>query len=133
MAQFSTIGQSACFEMKPICLTFLAGILLLTGCFKPERPATLASAEGFARLIADQLRQSGTIEESGGGSGQAGNVYTKDFARLLPANSFPPNYLCDAAEIALKKWGEYDTYATRGYGGGDNAFHLDYGGRRWRT
>jgi hypothetical protein len=116
--------------MRAIRLTCLFSILLLAGCFKPERPATLASAESFAKSLVEQLRKSGAVEEWGGGSGQAGNVYTRDFSRLLPAEGFPPDRLYDAAMAALVQWGEYDTYSTRGSGGGSARFHLHYGGSR---
>lgn len=116
--------------MKAIPLTCFFAVLLLAGCFKPERPATLASAESFTKSLVEQLRQSGAVEESGGGSGRVDNVYTRDFSRLLPAESFPPDRLYDAAKAALVNWGEYDTYSTRGSGGGSVRFHLHYGGTR---
>jgi len=116
--------------MRAIPLTCLFAVLLLAGCVKPERPATLASAESFTKSLVEQFRQSGVVEEWGGGGGQAGNVYTRDFSRLLPAESFPPNRLYAAAQAALVKWGEYDTYSTRGSGGGSSRFHLHYGGSR---
>jgi hypothetical protein len=116
--------------MRALHLIYLAAVLLLSGCSKPKRPATIASAEGFTKKLIDQLRQSGAIEEKGTGSGPVGNVFTRDFSQLLPAESFPPNHLHEAAKAALVKWGEYETYSTRRLAVGGNRFYLYYGDSR---
>jgi hypothetical protein len=108
-------------------LISLLAALLLAGCVKPAPPVTFASAENFTKLLLEQLGQSGAVEEFGDAGGQVGNAHTRAFSRLLPAESFPPDRLFDAAKAAMNKWGAFDTFSKRGTGGGGNRFTMHFG------
>jgi hypothetical protein len=117
--------------MKTVPLLCLTAVLLLAGCFQSPRPATQAAAESFASMLLVELsRVGGGIEENGGGSGRAGKAYTRDFFRLLPAESFPPEQLFAVAKSTMAKWSQHQTHSTQGSGGGGNRFHLHFGDGR---
>lgn len=101
--------------------------LLAAGCIKFDRQATVSSTEEFRKLLVEELRQSGQVEDFGNGGGEAGNIYTMDYGYSMPTNSFPPGRLFAAAQAAAKKWGQLDQYSTTGRGGDDNRFEMDYG------
>jgi hypothetical protein len=121
--------------MKILSRTSLFAVLLFAGCGKLEKQATLASAESFRKLLGEELRRfnSFTFENPDVGAGQAGNTYTREYSYLLPSDKFSPDQLYTVAKTARTKWGEFDSYSTRGEGGGGNQFQMDYGSHRTHT
>lgn len=114
--------------MKTIASLIL--VLIATGCGNLGHQATLASTETFQQIFADQLRQSGKVEDLGNGGGGGENIRTKDFAYSISVTNFPPERLYPVAQEALKKWGHLYDYNTSGTGGGQNHFEMSYGSGR---
>lgn len=113
--------------MKTLFRTLMITVLLAAGCGKLERQATVSSTDDFRELLVEQLRHSGHVKAGGGVVGQGGDIYTRTYNYVLPADSFPPGRIRAVAQAALEKWGEFDKYHTHGTDFDNNHFGIDYG------
>lgn len=102
----------------------------ICSCTIREKDATAATASELEQAIVTEIKSHVELDNWSSGRGRAGNIVSRHTSFIISDSDFDISRIHAIAQQGLQKWGQFESYSTRGRGGAEKTFSVHFGSHR---